>query len=185
MSEKEQDLGTLGGKPLERENLEKKIQRADKKIKGTYLDFIDESKWEFSMVPRPILRAGEILSHGAFRVWTIIKFFARRPGDEYGTKEAWPSLNKIAKCMGVSAVQVWKYIEELEAIALLVKEKKMRKVGWGVINIYRMTDPEYWFNELGEDLLKFKKEKKAKNYKKQTKALNRHRKKLKALQGKP
>ena len=140
---------------------------------GTPLDIIYDGEWG-TFIPDEIMNAGVILSHAAFRCWAILRQYARRPGDQYGTRECYPSVKTIAAEMGLSANQVYKYTKELSGVGLLLDtKKKLKEKGWGVINVYQMVDPKLWWKELGELLKKDRKEKKVIRYKKQTQSLRK------------
>ncbi len=109
-------------------------------------------------IPRIIFRCGEILSHGAVRCWSVLKTYAE------GKEEAYPAMKTISNDMGISIVQVRKYVTELKSVGLIQVEKKLRDEGWGVFNIYYLADVKDWWKELGEALTKDRKKKKKKKY---------------------
>jgi predicted transcriptional regulator len=120
-------------------------------------------------IPRIIFRCGSVLSHGAKVCWGVLKTYA----DE--NNEAYPSMKTIAEGMGIVRSGVNQYVRELESVGLVTIKKKTRVEGWGVFNVYDLTDTKLWWNELGELLWKDRKEKKKKSYKKQVAALRKYK----------
>ncbi len=116
-------------------------------------------------IPDEIMDAGVALSSNAFRCWAILRRYAQRP-EEDGIRECYPSMKTIAAKIGLSVGQTYKYIKELSEIGLLLDiKKRVRKDGWGVFNVYRMVNPKIWWKEVGELLVKSRKEKKQISYK--------------------
>lgn len=124
------------------------------------LDIIYEGEFATNIPDEIVMNAGPALSHGMYRCWTVLLRFARRP-EEAGIKECHPSMKTISVAIGVSVEQTRDYIKGLSKIGLLLDiEKKVRKEGWGVFNVYRMVNPRIWWAEVGELLVKSRKKEK-------------------------
>jgi len=137
------------------------------------LKIIYEGDWQ-TPIPDEIINAGVILSHGAYRFWTVLRRFAEADGDEYGIKKCYPSIKTIAEKMGISTVQAHQYKKQLEEIGLVLIKKKIKEKGFGVINVYRMIDPKLWLKSGGDGVRKNKKNMKSKSYKKQSQTLKKY-----------
>jgi hypothetical protein len=113
-----------------------------------------EGEW-ITQIPEVIIKAGVLLSPGAFRLWTVLRYFAGRKDE--AEKSCFPGIEAIADMMGISPRNIQHYQNELVAVKLLIVERRVRKVGWGVINHYTMLDPELWWRQTGKALKKIKK----------------------------
>lgn len=137
-------------------------------MKETRLKIVYEGDWQIP-ISKTIIRCGVILSHGAVRCWGVLKTYAR------DKEEAYPSMKTIGNDMGISVEQAHKYVKELNSVGLIVIEKKVKVEGWGVMNVYHMADVKLWWQELGESLMKDRKKKKIKRYKKQSQTLKNYK----------
>ena len=113
-------------------------------------------------IPAKIMMAAWTISHGAFRIWCVLRYFARRP--EQKDRESFPGYERIAKMMGVSERQIQTYIKELEKVGLITIAKRQSKTFMGVFNVYTMVDPEKWWNEIGEKLNKSQQKRRKEKY---------------------
>ena len=140
------------------------------------LDLVYDGDDSSVPVPEEIIKAGVIISHGAFRCWAVLRSYARKKGDRYGTRKCFPSRETIADAMGISVMQTYKYTNELLEVGLLVAiGQKRREEDFGVINVYEMMNPRLWSKKLGKLLKKDRKEKKEIRYKKQSQKLREYR----------
>jgi len=121
------------------------------KMRERKSEVIYEGKWS-TVIPPEIIFMGYIISHGAFRTWCAIRYFARRPDQK--DRESFPGYERLSKMIGVSEQQTRKYIRELEDVGLIVTTRKQSKIYYGTFNVYRMIDPEKWLNEIGKKLKK-------------------------------
>lgn len=116
-----------------------------------------------TVIPAKIMMSAWTISHGAFRVWCILRYFGRRPDQK--DRESFPGYERIAKMMGVSERQIQTYIKELEKVGLITITKRQSKIFMGVFNVYTMIDPEKWWNEIGKKLNKSQQKRRKEKYK--------------------
>ncbi len=116
---------------------------------------IDEDP-TFAMVPGRLIKVGEVLSHGAFRFWVVLKYYSRLELNEEGEVKYHPSLGNIAEHMGVSIQQALTHKNKLVEVGLVRTEKRHRLRDVGVINIYTLVAVEKWWKEKGRKLKKEK-----------------------------
>ncbi|HUU37582.1 MAG TPA: helix-turn-helix domain-containing protein [Candidatus Desulfaltia sp.] len=124
---------------------ERKLEEIVRKHKGGSL-LIFEGTW-VTPVPEEIILAGEALSDGAFRLWCVLRYHARKPGEE---PECFPDQKTLADYLGVSEDQVRKRIGELKEVGLLAVRRQAREIGFGVYNIYTMKDVKKWWTTAGK-----------------------------------
>lgn len=124
-------------------NLRQQVNQLKKQAKhntdgkmGT-IDVIYDGDWSIP-VPWPIVIAGKAISHGGQRLWIALRYHARRREEE---KTCFPSAVRLADFMGISTVQLSKFIRELRKISLVGVHKEPRISGLGVINVYTLVDP--------------------------------------------
>lgn len=106
-----------------------------------------EGKW-VTMIPEVITNCS-LLSHGAFRLWVQLKSYCRRKGDE---PSCFPSMDRLSENMGIRENQTRIYLKELKKVGLVEVRREVRRIGWGVINIYTLKDPEAWWKDKGRGL---------------------------------
>jgi len=116
---------------------------------------IDEDS-TFAMVPGILVKVGEVLSHGAFRFWAVLKYYSRLELNEEGEVKYHPSLEIIAEHMGISATQVNTHKNKAVEVGLVKIERRHRLRDVGVINIYTLVAVEKWWREKGKKLRKDK-----------------------------
>jgi len=109
-------------------------------------------------VPEEIMRAGGAISHGVYRLWGALKFHAR------GKETCFPGMKTLADFLGVNEVGVWRYLREAQEVGLIKVDRQVRRVGWGVINVYTLKDIKRWWRERGKSLKKEKNGKKKGKY---------------------
>jgi len=119
----------------------------------------------FAMVPGELVKVGEVLSHGAFRFWVVLKYYSRLELNEEGEVKYHPSLGNIAEHMGISINQALTYKNELVGISLVKTEKRHRLCDVGVINIYTLVAVGKWWREKGKKLQAELRKEKAIKYK--------------------
>ncbi len=118
---------------------------------------IDEDKDDsFAMVPGLLIKAGEVLTHGAFRFWVVLKYYSRLELNEEGEVKYHPSLGNIAEHMGISVQQALTHKNKLVEVGLVRTERRHRVRDVGVINIYTLVARKKWWKEKGRKLKKEK-----------------------------
>lgn len=116
---------------------------------------IDEDS-TFAMVPGILIKVGEVISHGAFRFWAVLKYYSRLELNEEGEVKYHPSLGIIAEHMGISVQQALTHKNKLMEVGLVKTERRHRLRDVGVINIYTLVAVEKWWREKGKKLKKEK-----------------------------
>ena len=116
---------------------------------------IDEDP-TFAMIPGLLIKVGEVLTHGAFRLWAVLKYYSRLELNEEGKVKYHPSLGNIAEHMGISVNQALTHKNKLVEVGLVRTERRHRVRDVGVINIYTLVAVGKWWREKGRKLKKEK-----------------------------
>jgi len=128
---------------MDEKEIAKRLEQMKERHKKSLLVF--EGTWT-TPIPEEIMRTGAALTDGAFRLWCVLRYHARRQSDE---PRCFPSRKTLSEFLGVSEVQVAKRIDELKRVGLLIVERKARAVGYGVYNVYTMKNTKKWWEREG------------------------------------